>query len=81
MLICGDVHGCCYLKIKQALSFAIVVGEVVEVQVDVDHAHVLEPSGVGIGVVIQIQDGGPEQFPKYNLITSISLPLDAKKGS
>ena len=52
-----------------------------EVPVDVDHAHVLEPSGVGIGVVIQIQDGGPKQFPEYNLITSISLPLNAEKGS
>ena len=51
-----------YRKIKQALAFAIVVGKVlvVEVPVDVDHAHALEPSGVGISVIIQIQDGGPD---------------------
>ena len=73
--------GFLYPKIKQALAFAIVGGEIVEVPVDVDHAHVLEPSGVGISVVIQIQDGGLKQFPKNNLITSISLPLDAEKGS
>ena len=35
--------------------------EVVEIPDDVNQAHVLEHSEVGIGVV-GIQDGGPEQF-------------------
>ena len=50
------------LKIKKTLAFAIVVTEAVEVPVEDDQAHILGPSRVWIGIVIQIQDGGPEQF-------------------
>ena len=48
-----------YLQNK---AFAIAVSEAVDILVDIDQAHVLGPSRVWIGIVIQIQDGGPEQF-------------------
>ena len=50
------------LKIKQTLAFAIAVSKAVDIPVDIDRAHVLGHSRVWIGIVIQIQDGGPEQF-------------------
>ena len=50
------------MKIKQTLAFALAVSEAVKVPVDVDQAHFLGPSRLWIGIVIQIQDGGPEQF-------------------
>ena len=54
------------MKIKQTLAFTLAVSEAVKVPVDVDQAHIFGPSRVWIGIVSQIQNGGPEQFYEYN---------------
>ena len=51
-----------YFEKEQTLAFDIAVAKAVEVPVEDDQAHILGPSRVWIGIVIQIQDGGPEQF-------------------
>ena len=51
-----------YLAFDLKFAEAVAVAKAGEVLIDVDHIHILGPSGVGSGIAICIQDGESEQF-------------------